>query len=47
MNEEVIHNKVKKLLTLISIYGDYQNHIFLEAKINLDMAQTPQFPDEK
>lgn len=32
---------------LIVICGDYQNQIFSESKINLDIAQNVQFPDEK
>ena len=32
---------------LLCICDDYQNHIFLEIKISLDIAQNPQFPDGK
>lgn len=47
MNEEVIRNNAKQLLMLICICGNYQAPIFLEIEINLDLAQTPQFPYEK
>lgn len=46
MNKGVTPNKVKQLLMSIYIYGDYQNYIFLETKMNVNMAP-PQFPDEK
>lgn len=47
MNEEVICNKVKQALILIHICGDSRHHISLETKINLAIAQNPQFPHEK